>query len=110
MSKERSSHHSHRSMNDRSSPRTAVHGLEPASLDFLINNGYRLPVMADEGQRTTSMSARPNRGIPEGLWMSCPRCKATLYRKEVQAKFGVCNECDHHFTVSAGERIKQLLD
>jgi acetyl-CoA carboxylase carboxyl transferase subunit beta len=66
--------------------------------------------MADEGQRTTSMSARPNRGIPEGLWMSCPRCKATLYRKEVQAKFGVCNECDHHFTVSAGERIKQLLD
>src|SRR5436190_12651699 len=66
--------------------------------------------MADEGQRTTSMSARPNRGIPEGLWMSCPRCKATLYRKEVAAKFNVCNECDHHFTVPAGERIKQLLD
>src|SRR5262245_11015977 len=66
--------------------------------------------MADEGQRTTSMSARPNRGIPEGLWMSCPRCKATLYRKEVQAKFNVCTECGNHFTVSARERIKQLLD
>lgn len=69
-----------------------------------------MPVMADGGQRTIAMSTRPSRGIPEGLWMSCPRCKATLYKKEVQAKFGVCAECGHHFTVSARERIKQLLD
>jgi acetyl-CoA carboxylase carboxyl transferase subunit beta len=56
------------------------------------------------------MSTRPNRGIPEGLWMSCPRCKATLYRKEVQSKFSVCTECGHHFTIPARERIRQLLD
>lgn len=56
------------------------------------------------------MSTRPSRGIPEGLWMPCPRCKATLYKKEVQAKFNVCTECGHHFTVPARERIRQLLD
>jgi acetyl-CoA carboxylase carboxyl transferase subunit beta len=56
------------------------------------------------------MSTRRDRGIPEGLWLSCPRCKATLYRKEVQAKFGVCAECGHHFTVTARDRIAQLLD
>lgn len=56
------------------------------------------------------MSSRPNRGIPEGLWMPCPRCKATLYKKEVQAKFHVCTECGHHFPVPARERIRQLLD
>jgi len=56
------------------------------------------------------MSTRSNRGIPEGLWMSCPRCKATLYKKDVQARLGVCGECGHHFTIAARERIKQLLD
>jgi len=56
------------------------------------------------------MSTRTNRGIPEGLWMPCPRCKATLYKKEVQSRLGVCNECGHHFTISARERLEQLLD
>ena len=56
------------------------------------------------------MSTRPSRGIPEGLWTACPRCKATLYKKEIQARFNVCTECGHHFLVSARERINQLLD
>jgi acetyl-CoA carboxylase carboxyl transferase subunit beta len=56
------------------------------------------------------MSTRSSRGIPEGLWMSCPRCKATLYKKEVQGRLGVCAECGHHFTITARERIRQLLD
>jgi acetyl-CoA carboxylase carboxyl transferase subunit beta len=56
------------------------------------------------------MSTRPSRGIPEGLWLPCPRCKATLYKKEVQARLNVCGECGYHFTVPARERIKQLLD
>lgn len=48
--------------------------------------------------------------VPEGLWMRCEGCKATLYRPEVQRNLGVCPQCDHHFVVSAGERIAQLLD
>jgi len=66
--------------------------------------------MADDGLRTTPMSTRPTRGIPEGLWLPCPRCKATLYKKEVQARFNVCTDCGYHFTVPARDRIKQLLD
>jgi acetyl-CoA carboxylase carboxyl transferase subunit beta len=57
------------------------------------------------------MSTRPTRGIPEGLWMSCPKCKATLYRKEVETKhLSVCPECGYHNVITARERIKQLLD
>ncbi len=48
--------------------------------------------------------------VPEGLWMRCEGCKATLYRPEVHRNLGVCPQCDHHFVVSAGERIAQLLD
>jgi acetyl-CoA carboxylase carboxyl transferase subunit beta len=53
---------------------------------------------------------RPKRGVPEGLWIQCPQCKATIFRKEAETRFNVCPECDHHFLLPAGERIRQLLD
>ncbi|NOX56158.1 MAG: acetyl-CoA carboxylase carboxyltransferase subunit beta [Planctomycetes bacterium] len=55
---------------------------------------------------------RPKRGVPEGLWMRCDGCKATVFRKAVERNLGVCPEpnCGHHFYVPAQTRIKQLLD
>jgi acetyl-CoA carboxylase carboxyl transferase subunit beta len=50
------------------------------------------------------------RGVPEGLWIRCPQCKATIFRKEAESRFNVCPECTHHFYVAGRERIKQLLD
>lgn len=50
------------------------------------------------------------RGVPEGLWIRCPGCEATVYRKQVEKNLGVCPECDHHFYITAHERIRQLLD
>ncbi|MFO0801167.1 MAG: acetyl-CoA carboxylase, carboxyltransferase subunit beta [Gemmataceae bacterium] len=55
-------------------------------------------------------SADRKKGVPEGLWLRCPGCKATVYRKEVEARLFVCPECDHHFTVPVRDRIAQLLD
>src|SRR5437868_3955153 len=53
---------------------------------------------------------RPKRGVPEGLWIQSPRCKATIFRKDAEARCSVCHECDYHFRIPAGERIGQLLD
>ena len=53
---------------------------------------------------------RPKRGIPEGLWIQCPQCKATIFRKEAESRLNVCPECNYHFYVPAQERIRQLLD
>src|SRR5436309_5277400 len=55
-------------------------------------------------------SAGRKRGIPEGLWKRCPQCKATVFTKEVELRFCVCPECQHHFYLPARERIRQLLD
>lgn len=59
-----------------------------------------------------SVGERPKRGVPEGLWVRCPNCKATVFKKDVEARLNVCPEagCNHHFYVSAGVRITQLLD
>ncbi len=48
--------------------------------------------------------------VPEGVWMRCDGCSATLFRKQVDQNAKVCPECNHHFPVSAIERIGQLLD
>jgi acetyl-CoA carboxylase carboxyl transferase subunit beta len=53
---------------------------------------------------------RPKRGVPEGLWIRCTRCKATVYKKEVESRQHVCPECDYHFKMPARARIAQLLD
>jgi acetyl-CoA carboxylase carboxyl transferase subunit beta len=56
------------------------------------------------------MGDRPKRGVPEGLWLRCPQCKATIFRKEAEARLNVCPECDYHFYLPARDRIRQLLD
>lgn len=48
--------------------------------------------------------------VPEGVWMRCDACQATLFRREVERNGLVCPQCAHHFTVPARERIIQLLD
>ncbi len=48
--------------------------------------------------------------VPEGVWMRCDGCQATLFRKQVEQNLNVCPECQHHFSISAVERIRQLLD
>ena len=53
---------------------------------------------------------RPKRGVPEGLWQSCPGCQAAIYRQEADKRLGVCPECDYHWYVPAKDRIVQVLD
>jgi len=50
------------------------------------------------------------KSIPEGLWSSCPSCKAVLYRAELERNLDVCVKCGHHLRVSARKRLQQFLD
>jgi acetyl-CoA carboxylase carboxyl transferase subunit beta len=50
------------------------------------------------------------RGVPEGLWLKCGGCGATIYRKEAEELLNVCPQCGFHWYVSAHQRIDQLLD
>jgi acetyl-CoA carboxylase carboxyl transferase subunit beta len=53
---------------------------------------------------------RKKRDLPDGLWMRCDRCEATVYRKAVAENLEVCPECRAHFRVPARDRIRQLAD
>ncbi len=64
----------------------------------------------DKTQANMTTPNRRNGGSPEGLWLRCPQCKATIFRKEVERLFNVCPECGYHFYMPARQRIAQLLD
>jgi len=52
----------------------------------------------------------PSGGVPRGLWVKCPACRAILYHREVSDNNQVCPQCGHHFRLSAEERLAMLLD
>lgn len=48
--------------------------------------------------------------IPEGLWVKCPSCAATLYATDLAQNRQVCPKCNHHMPLSARARLDLLLD
>jgi acetyl-CoA carboxylase carboxyl transferase subunit beta len=54
-----------------------------------------------KGQRTDT---------PEGLWERCAKCSEIILRREFSANQNVCPKCNHHFYLSAPDRIRHMLD
>lgn len=48
--------------------------------------------------------------VPHGLWMKCNNCNEIIYKKEIERNLDVCPKCNYHFRISAGARIKTLVD
>lgn len=48
--------------------------------------------------------------LPDGLWVKCPDCSNTIYKKEVEERKMVCPQCAYHFAIPPSERIALLLD
>ena len=59
---------------------------------------------------STETEKRTKRGVPEGLWVKCPDCRETIYKKTADGLLGICPACGYHFYVSGQERIRQVLD
>ncbi len=47
---------------------------------------------------------------PEKMWTRCPSCEEQLFNKQLEKAMSVCPSCGHHFRLSAGARLAQLLD
>jgi acetyl-CoA carboxylase carboxyl transferase subunit beta len=55
-------------------------------------------------------TSEKKREFPEGLWEKCPSCGEMIHNLELVQNERVCPKCDHHFTLSAKERLEFLLD
>jgi len=50
------------------------------------------------------------RSIPDGLWMRCDACTQMVYKREVEQALWVCPKCQYHFSLSAPQRLRIVLD
>lgn len=48
--------------------------------------------------------------IPAGLWLKCKGCEEVLYRAKLEENLQVCPHCNHHYPMTAHERIALLTD
>lgn len=48
--------------------------------------------------------------IPGHLWTKCPKCKATIYTKDLEANLKVCPKCNYHFKLNFKERLAITAD
>jgi acetyl-CoA carboxylase carboxyl transferase subunit beta len=48
--------------------------------------------------------------VPEGLWTKCQNCGEVIISKEIAKNLNVCPKCQHHFRVTARQRLVLLLD
>lgn len=62
-----------------------------------------------KARKPIAASTAPSR-VPEGLWVKCPECDATLYTKDLAKSLSVCPKCAHHFRLTATERLRALFD
>lgn len=46
--------------------------------------------------------------VPEGMWFKCTNCGEVMETRAMQENNYICLECNHHFRMSARERIAHL--
>ena len=57
-----------------------------------------------------STTAKDPKKIPDGLWIKCPSCAKTVFKRLVEERLDTCPECNHHFRMPASRRISSLID
>ncbi|MBU0679065.1 MAG: acetyl-CoA carboxylase, carboxyltransferase subunit beta [Verrucomicrobia bacterium] len=62
------------------------------------------------GKRKYSTGKAKKRDIPDGMWLKCPACTEIIFKRELDAAFGVCPKCEHHFQIDRRMRISLLSE
>jgi acetyl-CoA carboxylase carboxyl transferase subunit beta len=69
------------------------------------NGDFPAPQIAEENGDPASRTVRT-----EGLWTKCVGCRTTIWKADLEANLHVCPKCEHHFKMSARQRIEMLLE
>jgi acetyl-CoA carboxylase carboxyl transferase subunit beta len=59
---------------------------------------------------TEPADAAERRVRTEGLWVKCLGCRQPIYKPDLEANLNVCPKCQHHFKMSARQRLDMLLE
>lgn len=48
--------------------------------------------------------------VPDGMWVKCQGCSATILSKDIDDNMSVCPKCGHHYRITVTNRLKVLMD
>lgn len=48
--------------------------------------------------------------IPDEMWVKCPKCNTMLLTTDMEENLRICSKCNHHFRMSAKQRIAMFAD
>jgi acetyl-CoA carboxylase carboxyl transferase subunit beta len=66
---------------------------------------------APSGSAPASVGSAAEKSVrTEGLWIKCPDCRSVIWKAELEANLNVCPKCQHHFKLSARQRLDLLLE
>nr|UEP17708.1 acetyl-CoA carboxylase beta subunit [Fallopia aubertii]WLS50581.1 acetyl-CoA carboxylase carboxyltransferase beta subunit [Fallopia aubertii] len=78
------------------------------------SDNYSDNYIFDESQTTTKTNGRAkNLEVTKKyrkLWIQCENCYELNYKKLLQSKMNVCDECGYHLKMSSSERIELSID
>ena len=60
--------------------------------------------------RITTKKSQRVKSVPEGVWVTCDKCKVQIYRADLERNLHVCDKCDHHMRISARYCLSQFFD
>lgn len=75
---------------------------------MLTNSLFKKPLNALEGSGRHNKVNRPF--IPDDLYIKCPSCKTMLLSTDLKENHYVCHKCQHHFRLTARQRIEYTVD
>lgn len=61
-------------------------------------------------EKHTMTSEKSKNDVPEGIMTKCPECKHVMLTKDLQKNGKVCPSCQHHYKMTAQERVNHLFD
>ena len=48
--------------------------------------------------------------VPDALWVKCPECKRMVLATDLDDNSRVCTQCNHHFRITARQRVEMIAD
>ncbi|ETA73218.1 acetyl-CoA carboxylase, carboxyltransferase subunit beta [Ligilactobacillus equi] len=61
------------------------------------------------GQKRIKANKAAEKKVPEGMWISCPKCHQSFYHKDL-GTYKDCPTCGYGFRIGAYERLEWLVD
>ena len=79
----------------------------------MLNNFFKKTkyiTVSQQSLRRTEDNSDKRPSIPDGMWIKCDGCGKVLYKSDLDENNKICNHCNHHFRLTARERINVVLD